>query len=50
MQHTIPYTSQQNGITEINNHIFKEMENCMIQFKGLSPDFWEEINIYEITQ
>ena len=42
MQQTIPYTSQQNGVAEINNRTLKEMVNCMLQSKGLSLCFWEE--------
>jgi hypothetical protein len=36
MQHTIPYTPQQNGVVEIKNHTLKEMINFMIQSKGLN--------------
>jgi len=36
MQYTIPYTPQQNGIIEIKNYTLKEMDNFMIQSKGLS--------------
>jgi hypothetical protein len=45
MQHTVPYTPQQNGVAERKNHTLKEMANCMIQSKGLSLKHWaEEIN------
>jgi hypothetical protein len=45
MQHTVPYTPQQNGVAERKNHTLKEMDNCMIQSKGLSLKYWvEEIN------
>ena len=40
MQHTIPYTSQQNGVVKRKNHTLKEMDNCMIQSKGLSLKYW----------
>ena len=33
-QHTVPYTPQQNGVVEWKNHTLKEMENCMILYKG----------------
>jgi transposase InsO family protein len=36
MQHTVPYTPQQNGVAERKNRTLKEMANCMIQSKGLS--------------
>jgi transposase InsO family protein len=42
MQHIVPYTPQQNGVVERKNHTLKEMENCMIQSKGLSLHFWVE--------
>jgi transposase InsO family protein len=42
MQHTIPYTPQQNYVVERNNHTLKEMANCMIQSKGLSLKYWAE--------
>ena len=41
MQHTVPYTPQQNGVTERNNHTLEEMTNCMIQSNGLSLHYWE---------
>jgi hypothetical protein len=42
MQHTVPYTPQQNGVAEIKNHTLKEMANYMLQSKGLSLCFWAE--------
>ena len=42
MQHTIPYTPQQNGVAERKNHTLKEMANCMLQSKGLGRNFWAE--------
>jgi hypothetical protein len=45
MQHTVPYTPQQNGVAKRKNRTLKEMANCMIQSKGLSLKYWaEEIN------
>ena len=45
LQHTVPYTPQQNGVAERKNHTLKEMANCMLQSKGFSLHFWaEEIN------
>ena len=35
-QYIVPYTPQQNGVAEWQNHTLKEMANCMIQSKGLS--------------
>eukprot|EP00253_Pinus_taeda_P006208 PITA_06208 len=40
MQHTVPYTPQQNGVAERKNRTLKEMANCMLQSKGLSLSFW----------
>ena len=42
MQHIVPYTPQQNGVVERKNRTLKEMENCMIQSKGLSLKYWVE--------
>jgi hypothetical protein len=42
MQHTVPYTPQQNGVAERKNHTLKEMVNCMIQSKRLSLKYWAE--------
>ena len=45
MQHTVPYTPQQNGVAERKNCTLKEMANCMLQSKGLGLSFWaEDIN------
>jgi hypothetical protein len=46
MQHIVPYTPQQNGVTERKNHTLKEMVNCMIQSKGLSLKYWVEVINY----
>jgi hypothetical protein len=42
MQHTVPYAPQQNGVAERKNHTLKEMDNCVIQSKGLSLKYWVE--------
>jgi hypothetical protein len=42
MQHIVSYTPQQNGVTKRKNHTLKEMDNCMIQSKGLSLHYWTE--------
>jgi hypothetical protein len=42
MKHIVSYTPHQNGVVERKNHILKEMTNCMIQSKGLSPHFLVE--------
>ena len=42
MQHTVPYTPQQNGVAERKNRTLKEMANCMLQSKELSLNYWAE--------
>jgi len=42
MQHTIRYTSQQNGVAERKSRTLNEMANCMLQSKGLILNFWAE--------
>ena len=39
MQHSIPYTPQQNGVAERNNRSLKEMETCMMDAKTLPPKY-----------
>ncbi|GKC21749.1 zinc finger, CCHC-type containing protein [Tanacetum coccineum] len=39
---TIPYTPQQNGISERKNMVLKEMVNSMLSCSGLSQGFWGE--------
>ena len=40
MQHSIPYTPQQNGVAERKNISLKEMATCMMESKNLPPKFW----------
>jgi transposase InsO family protein len=42
LQHTVPYTPQQNGVAERKNRSLKEMANCMLQSKSLDPKLWDE--------
>ena len=42
MQHSIPYTPQQNGVAERKNRSLKEMETCMMEAKTLPPKFWDK--------
>ena len=46
MQHSIPYTPQQNGVGERKNKSLKEMATCMIEAKTLLPKFWVEAMKY----
>ena len=39
MQHSIPYTPQQNGVAERKNRSLKEMSTCMMEAKSLPPKY-----------
>jgi hypothetical protein len=40
LQHTVPYTSQQNRVAERKNRSLKEMESCMLHAKSLPQRLW----------
>ena len=42
MQHSTPYTPQQNGVAERKNRSLKEMETCMIEVRELNPKIWDK--------
>jgi hypothetical protein len=42
LQHTVPYTPQQNGVTERKNRSLKEMASCMLHAKSLPQRLWAE--------
>jgi transposase InsO family protein len=42
LQHTMPYTPQQNGVAKRKNRSLKEMANCVLQSKSLAPKLWDE--------
>ena len=42
MQHSIPYTPQQNFVAKRKNRSLKEMATCMMEAKTLPPNFWVE--------
>ena len=39
MQHSIPYTPQQNGVAKRKNRSLKEMATCMMEAKTFPPKF-----------
>ena len=51
IQHSIPYTPQQNGVEERKNRALKEMTTCMLEAKGLVANLWAEaMNIFAHIQ
>ena len=42
VQHSIPYTPQQNGVEERNNQSLKEMTTCMLESKKLAANLLAE--------
>jgi hypothetical protein len=42
LQHTVPYTPQQNGVAERKNRSLKEMASCMLHAKSLPQRLWAE--------
>ena len=47
MQHSVPYTPQQNGVVERKNRAMKEMATCMLEAKYLYPKLWTEAINYD---
>ena len=41
IQHSIPYTPQQNGVAETKNWALKEMTTYMLEAKGLATNIWD---------
>ena len=42
MEHSVPYTPQQNGVAEKNNISLKDMETCLLHAKHIPPSLWAE--------
>ena len=43
MEHSVPYTPQQNGVAERKNRSLKDMETFLIHAKHLPPSLWDEV-------
>ena len=51
IQHSIPYTPQQNGVAERKSLSLKEMTTCMLEAKGLDANLWDEaMNVFAHIQ
>ena len=42
VQHSIPYTPQQNEVAERKNRSLKEMTTCMLESKKVAANLWDE--------
>ena len=42
MQHSVPYTPQQNGVAERKNKSLKEIIRCLLEARNLPPYLWVE--------
>ena len=40
MEHSVPYTPQQNGVSDRKNRSVKEMATCLLHAKHLPPSLW----------
>ena len=43
MEHSVPYTPQQNGVAKRKNRSLKEMETCLLYAKHLPPSLLAEV-------
>ena len=51
MEHSVPYTPQENGVDERKNRSLKEMETCLLKEKNIPPSLWvEAINCASFIQ
>ena len=46
MEHSVPYTPQQNGVDERKNKSVKEMETYLLLAKNIPPSLWDEVLNY----
>ena len=42
VQHSVPYTPQQNDVAERKNRSLKEMTTCMLESKKLAANLWDD--------
>ena len=42
MQHSMPYTPQQNGVAECKKRALKDIATCMMEEKDLNNNIWDE--------
>ena len=42
IQHSVPYTPQQNGVAERKNQSLKEISTCMLEDKKLAVNLWAD--------
>ena len=51
MEHSVPYTPQQNGVAKRKNRSLKEMATCILHSKHVPPSLWsEEVNCASYLQ
>ena len=43
MEHSVPYTPQQNGVAKRKNRSLKEMETCLLKENKRPPYLWVEV-------
>ena len=43
MEHLVPYTPQQNGVSDRKNKSLKDMATCLLHGKHLPPYLWDEV-------
>ena len=42
MEHSVPYTPQQNGVAKRKNRSLKEKATCLLHAKHIPPSLWVE--------